>query len=297
MKVIFFILSFILLNNFSLYSSDYSVEQSAQTWFKTYVLSSEGAPLLNPSELQILINVVYFSYLRSQSTLNAQTKALDALETVWQTAQNITHLRLNPSIDLPYQKTATQNKKIANALWTAQQEHHRIGTTYAQAFELILKKDLVSSTALTLAITKMRTNARQLIMQALLDVKQHVGDLCIYLTQPSPHTQKNRSLLDTVSSYVPFFTTSSFAKINKAHLQASSKAFQALILLQQSGNHVWRIIEQTRGAWYFELYKQLYQLLITKNAGYLGIVFDETGYIPVTEKIVLPKPELLPGWN
>jgi hypothetical protein len=246
-----------------------------KNWKDTYLFYRDGSLRVCNQDLHILANLFYFSYLRSHSTLHAQEKILQALRTLNQCWQNITHTRLNPSQQEPHQEIIFEESKDIFALYT---QYHEINKTYAHATEAIIKGSLLANGYAKEAIEHVRKQARIIIQKELLDIKKHAGSFFNYIAAQYP---KRKTIVDYALDYIPMLSVSSFIKANRAHNLLSVQTWRTWYQLQEAGNYTWQIIEQARADFYQECYVEIMTIIDEHKIpdDYRTIMFDQEGII------------------
>lgn len=266
-----------------------SYKLAAKHWFNTYIYQKP----ISTFDLRIIINIAYLSYLRSSTTLKAQEAALQSLQTVWKSWQNVSHIRRNPSKPIPYILT-TKEKKNVQEFFTLQEKHTHASVTYNIAVHMLAENEIIPEELANTALKELKLQARKYCMSQLIDIKKHTSDLYYYLTT----MPAQRSLFDTVTnnviSQLPFMILSSFAKTDQAHIACSENGFKSLMFLQETGNYIWRTLETARAEWYYEVYSLLYEYLEQFDPKVRVIMFTELGYVNrISQALPMPHPQQL----
>ena len=177
-----------------------------RNWMAMYIIDENQQLRISDSDYQALINLLAFSFSRSVQTIESQQIAYDSLQTTWKAWANICATRLNPSKEKPYNFEIKQVSKLKNLKVTIKQ-HESINNAYTQIINEIVKGDVLQTQHAKNAITAIRSQARQIVSDALLDVKQHVK----FLTD---QTKKNINRL--IRSYPAVPAPSAKLRINSA---------------------------------------------------------------------------------
>jgi len=295
-----FIFSSIFITTFfsSALTLDTSPYQSdADQWIYSYVISSNQKLSMNNQDLQLIANLLYFSFLRSAVTIEAQAIACNTLETVWQGWQNIAQTRRNPSLETPYETNYGMQNDLFQEFLQAQYFHRKIGLSYSECAEAAVKKQLLTDHAQK-AVTILREQARIVVAQAFLDVKKALGNLYNFAAEHSRNADGrtddlNRfNLMETISSYIPSLAMQTFVEADKINTQASEQSWTVVNTINQVSKEIWQSIETARASYYLAHYNALMAIIQANNIdqAYQCIMFDENGAIPTDQQH-----ELLPA--
>ena len=253
----------------------------AKLWIKTYLQSEDGTLLISSSDVQMLLNLTYFSYLRSQATLSAQETGLQAITQAWHGWQNIAQTRLDPSHKLPFTVDLDAQAHMFAQFIEAQRHHRKIGRTYSHAVSIIIESEILTSTATPFAIDRMRNQARSVVLDAFTNIKQQVALLLGEKRTDKKLKRKKGFLQDAISTFLPAFALSTFLKLDACYVTSSSKTWDILENLQHASVLLYRTIEHERAAFYKAYYQALYQFAKASklNNIYFMIAFDHAGLI------------------
>lgn len=285
----------------------------ARDWVSSYVVSPDGALAITPADLQLVLNLLYLSYLRSQTTLLAQEQAIQSLQNTWQATQNIIQTRRNPSKETPYPHVKESIERNQSQLETLHAQHLHIGTIYATALELIINGSIISNSRLHDGIQAIRQAARRAIAHALTDVRSHLN--AILNMRSSTVKKQIKKIINHVDDYIqsqtstrsfkiadfiwglmPEFTLKSFVKADTLTITLSDKWWTAQIQLLKLSNIIWKTLETARTQLYLDYYKAVYiaaqQCAVRPQ--FLTLMFDEQGILTVENRIQsLPDPATL----
>jgi len=268
-------------------------QNQAIRWVKTHVVDSDNNLLIYPKELQILANLIYFSFKRSHITLEAQEEALKTIEATWKGWQNIAQTRLDPSKDLPYGITPYEKKQLIDSFWQLQQEHEIIGQTYARTTDDVVRGSILITKCSADAVTAMRTQARAVVANAIVDVRNYVGNL-FYQEKKKTLKGKWQKFVDFLYSYIPKLAVTSFVDANNANDVVSEETWTILMKIQQVSKKTWQMIEQERASFYLAFYKAIWHVLYTRGLAkeYAKIMFNQYGQLPLDyQTTYLPTPQ------
>lgn len=276
-------------------------------WINSYICDTNGTLTIRLQDLQALLNLLYFSFDRSRSTLQASDKGALALNGPWHAFQNIIQLRRNPSKETPYYINRNSYIDSMNTLYELQLEHHRIGKTYAAAVESIVQGSLITNKHLKHGVIDIRDEARKVIAQALTNVQEHL-DAILHMRDGQDDTQeecekamlpllhKNFNLGDFIWSLLPHMALDSFVKADEMTISLSEDWWQALYELISLSNMVWKPIEKARAELYLEYYKAVYSMAQINNVNMttMRIMFNEYGILGTDQQYEqLPAPHTL----
>lgn len=277
----------------------------ARSWVKSHIGSMEKGILIEQHDLHFIANLVYFSYYRSKITLDAQECTLDALNSIWQSFENITHTRLNPSHGIPHAIFPHQQEALLEKFLRIAPKHRTVGTTYSHAIELIVDGNILQSAHALKGMLAVRSEARAVVAQALCDVKQILGTLygdartkaCDVVQHMATQEQSSRGFpfLDYLWTYIPQLAMQSFIEADNLNNILSQEAWDALQKGISVATQTWQTVETARASYYLAHYKALYDILQTVDCEFRTIMFNENGLIPLEHRTeLLPAPENLP---
>ena len=263
----------------------------ATAWVNAYVFDRYGNQITTDIELQYVANLMYFSYRRSQETVRAQQAALETLQGVWHGWQNIAKRRLNPSNTPPYYIDVAHEVKKSEDFWRQYALHQRISCTYDHTVTNVVYGGLLTNQLIVQGVKDMRTEARKVMLDAMTDIKQHLGNLFDYAFNKRFRDDQEiiRGIGDFVMSYIPQLAVNSFTNADALHNTVSDDTWQMLYTVQTVGVQTWQAIEQARMAFYKAHYTHLYRTMqrLRLNQPYFAIVFGDHG------SMSLPNPNSL----
>lgn len=238
-------------------------ENFANEWITTYVESSHGQLFVSPEEMNILLNLTYFSYKRSASTIASQDYVLQALNTNWHLLQNVVQTRLNPAHSTPYKIEQKKYEKMMKQAWDGQQEHEYIDSTYAQMIESILDEDHNTSKLLRDSIKIMRDQARAALIDSLSAIKEYIEALIEEcqkkrITNSSDTVEMTKGIFDYLLELIPPLAAHSFAAVDNMGIEASEEGYKVLAEIERIHNLIWMVLEQRRANFYAIMYRSLY---------------------------------------
>ena len=271
----------------------------AKEWVTTYVVSKQNKLLMNPADLQLCVNLFYFSYLRSAATVKAQDIACNTLSQMWQGWQNIAQTRMNPSLEIPYPADYAQQEALYKEFVKAQSYHRALGKTYAHAAEAAVKEHYLTAQSKD-AILETRERSREVVILAFVEVKKILGELIDFASAKlrsdwiewDDQEPTRYDLMDTVSQYIPYFAIKSFIELERVNTQASEQTWQIVSTMCGVSKQMWEAIELARASYYLAYYQELYRSMQEQNIdpAYLMIMFNEQGIIhPDSQTLYLPQ--------
>jgi hypothetical protein len=260
----------------------------AQDWINTYVISKQNKLLMNPSDLQLCLNLFYFSFLRSVASIKAQDIACDTLTCMWQGWQNIAQTRMNPSLDLPYPTDYAMQENLYREFVKAQMYHRMLGKIYANAAETAVNQNYLTDHSKS-AILEVRERSREEVILAFIEVKKILGDLIDYALihlrsdwiEWDDQETTRFDFIDAISQYIPYFALKSFLEIERINTQASEQTWQIIETLCGVNKQMWQAIETARGSYYLAYYEELFRVMREYNidSSYFMVMFNDEGII------------------
>ncbi len=294
-KVIFScsILSFFIALNANNY------HQEAQEW----VLALENS--LTEHDAHLLLNLIYWSYQRSATTLTAQRAFIADQTKTLEAHSALINTRLNPSIPVSVLKShdlITSREKFIKEFVNQQLS----GKIYAHCVEELVHGSKIQSSVIKKHITTMRDNARAAIAQALLKkitelqetfctIQCGMTTLAELFQQQSFFGKKSTKFLHYLWDYLPQVLIKSFVAFDKQYTELNNQCWQAVIKSEEFCNILWEVIEVERAQLYKEYYRALYNSLQKYNYTrdtYL-LLYDNqknlelSNYLPKPEELVL----------
>lgn len=122
--------------SFSILKSQAEQQEDAKKWADKYLSDASG------SDLQMVANLLYWSYKRSEINLRVQSFASENLETMFKCWQNIAATRLNPSKSSPNSLRAGDIKKSNELFLESYVQYKNICESYASCVETVVKKSV-----------------------------------------------------------------------------------------------------------------------------------------------------------
>jgi hypothetical protein len=275
-------------------------------WANTYICDSKGTLTIHLKDLQVVLNLLYFSFDRSRCTLQASDKGAPALLEPWHAFQNIIQLRRNPSKEAPYFINKNTYNDTLNLLYELQIEHNRTSKTYATVVESIIQGSLITNKHLKHGITDIRDEARRVIAQAVTNVQEYLNAILHMRNKQSdtqeespmaiPSLNKNFNLGDFIWALLPHMALDSFVKADEMTISLSEDWWQALYELILLSNMVWKPIERARAELYLEYYKIVYHIAQNNSVDMttMKVMFNEYGLLGADQQHEqLPDPDIL----
>lgn len=267
----------------SFYVDDRHYKAQATSWIRKYILDYDGNLLVYPKEVQIIANLIYFSYKRSYATLEAQEIALKSLDTIWKGWQNIAQTRLDPSKDCPYYISQCEQQNPLENFWHIHDEHRKIGKTYSHAIDNIVHGDFLFTINAKNSVDNMRIQARGIVAQSIVDIRRYIGQLFYSEKKSSKTDKKGLEFINYLWSYLPKLALNSFVEANNTNDMVSEESWEIIMKIQQVGKQTWQMIEQERAAFYLAFYKEIWNVIdrIGLESEYTKILFNENGPISI----------------
>lgn len=249
-----------------------------------------------PDEMQILANLVYWSFYRSHTTLNAQKLFLRDQQVSRNAGHAIAQTRRNPSTKNVSPINPEELRVSREEFTYAVLEYQKTGAIYAQCVESIIHGTIMRSSPVQAAIETMRTGARAVVAQSLLAATAELQQTLLTtqnlmaaanaLFNQQALGSKSTKFLYYLWDYLPQLMVKSFVRFDTEYIKLSENCWQALFKSEEFSNQLWEIIEVPRAAFYAEYYAALYELMQERSyapSTYM-IMFDQHGYMPVHKR-------------
>jgi len=275
------------------YINDIQYQLPADIWSQTYIQDIQGNLLIPAKELQILANLIYFSFQRSYLTLQAQSTAIKTLENIWNGWQNIAQTRLDPSKEIPHEIPETAKRHMVANFWLEHDMHQKMSKTYDKAVQYIIYGNCLSTVNAQNGAHDMRQRSKAAVAQSLADIRHYVGNLFYHSKSLRSGYEKAIQFVDFLYEYLPKVAVNSFIEANKTNDIVSENSWNVLMKIQDVGKQSWQIIEQERAGFYLALYKKIWNIMRQTNLQYeyYKIIFDEYGVIDTQDQYdYLPDP-------
>jgi len=238
---------------------------------------------LAPSESGEILELLFRSYRRSQSTLHVQEAAFIAFGQMWQGWHNVLHTRRNPSRTLPQRYNVQESKIRIDAFHDAYAQYEQTNAQYAEFLNALVAKTKNESPAVYSQIQEIRSQARRVITQAVLDslikIRELIKNSKNRITQAAERFQSQPGLKyatklpDFLWDYIPSaFLMRSFVHFDDDYTKMSTGCFEAFMYSQEMNAMIWEIIERARAAFYAEQYKALYYKMEDAGCSMTGFV-------------------------
>lgn len=275
-------------------------QEQAVAWLNEYI-TPHSVKKTNAQELRTLANLVYFSYLRSATSISAQKAALKLAQTAWQNWENIAQTRMNPAQPAPYQSLSTADKNLMQNCLGLQEMYQQTNQQYVFLTDLILKDNGITSEHLTKGIKKMREQARTVVACALVDVKAHIQRLIEHLAHSSSFDKKTtvtKSMVpDFLLRFIPSMGMQSFIEIEKSTHVVSEESWKILSGIQAINSYIWHVLEMQRASFYLAYYRALYrELHALPNHAEIFSILNHVGKTQIASAFnmpLLPNPDTL----
>jgi len=268
-----------------------SLKKQTNEWTEKYIYNEHDGLLIPHEDLQLIANLCYVSFQRSHFTLEAQACALKTLSSVWNGWQNIAQTRLTPAKQTPH-TISEKEKNFLKTFWNLHGKQQKSAKAYAYAVDAIVDTEMLRTTIASTAVSVMRSQARSIVAQALVDVKKLLGDLFFTSQKKGILAEKALNLLDHLKTYIPQLAVYSFSEADTISTYASEDGWKALYTIQDVGVKTWEAIENARAEFYRSRYNSVVDI-IKKNKlpkSCFEILFYEDGAI-----IYNKKPTYLPS--
>ena len=244
------------------------------------------------ADLILLLNVLYWSYQRSVSTVRAQEAYRAFLEDTLKIGKDLHATRRNPS------KPFTANLQKKNFLTTAKtcyesfDQYRAHAQTYVVCTDYALVTPQCKSTVFTDLIKSIRSHVRSLILtQATIYyelIKTVVSELA--------HWQKReRDFLSTMYTALPLCAEHGLVYFDKQYVQLSDAFWAFGVHNQGLYDSFWLAVEHERAAIYKTLYSTCWYELKAIDPSMLANnqLFTQDGLVETKIKATLPEPAAL----
>lgn len=275
-----------------------SFDSQAEDWFSWHATNA------SPEELQMLANVVYFSWQRNEATLRAQEDALVMLDHMWRAWHAIAFTRRNPSHIILNDCTPTMLDTIHRRFYLGYKRYRSLSKTYDVMTTIVAQQP--TSTTFKSALAAVKTNARL----ASLNVLHHIIEL-FNSESDKAYERLNQAICQVPklafiwwgikkSCFTSFLTAplipsalQAFALFDNQYIAASSACWEALLSSQKATNLLWNRVAKIRASFYEAHYRVIYRAMQQRNLPlcYFNLLFDTTGIIcEDRRKSLLPVP-------
>lgn len=244
----------------------------AKQWSLQHIYFRNGALRISQEELAAIRELITVSLHRSAITCRAQQEALKRVTHYWHIWQNIAQTRLNPSHDRPFKVDLAACLPEEQFLHLID-EQEQVSRDYAKIAQKVVYGNILTSQLAKNAVSDMRSQARVFMLDALANVKKHLGtlyDIAFKRTRQvvddlhefddcadEDALLRSLNFADFILSYVPQLAVNTFVHADKTHNRLSQEAWQVLEKIQLIGNQVWDAIEASRSAFYQALLDEL----------------------------------------
>jgi hypothetical protein len=261
----------VLVHSLHLFYFSIHSKPFAHEWIHTHVITSNGSTCIENHELNLLLNFFYISYQRSCAILNLQEKALQMLQSVWSEWQLVTQLRRDPTHEYAFEMQLTAHvKSFIKQLCKTQQ----LCTNFTTLFQHLTKENTVSNKA-DEALQAVQLQEQIILAHTISELNQDIQTYAQSLT-------KGSSVLDFVWSCLPPLAIESFIKTDQMTMQIVQENWNLLYTLQELTNRNWTVLENVRAAFYYSLYKTIYETVNqhVNGAQFLTSFFKQNQSIP-----------------
>ena len=263
----------------SLFLTTFSCTSSA----KSLTAQDARAALQNASaqDAQLLLNLAYWSYVRSDCTCTTQQVLFENAKESWMLWLNAASRRRNPRTALPYPDVTDIDSSAANL---AAQTQASVNTLYINALTYTIEENSrIRSKAILNYIEAFRNEARAIvaqdIMSALVDLESTIQTIHtiidsvtskkflhnMRLLAQEMHTQEKNLIDDGINYLMQGVAIQSFAQFDKKYITTSEQFFDLLADTQTMYLEVWDRLESTRAGYYQTLYQTIYTTMQELN--------------------------------
>ena len=237
---------------------------------------------------ELLLNVLYWSYARSEATINLVNNYQEPLRYMHQISHNFHDTRRNPSRSLPYNIAKKEAIAAFSSCIKAYTQYLETAQTYAACVNYVLKEYSDLDPRVHTYLTKTKDELRASITLSLkpymscLSAIQNSLSLCIH----------PKSFSSFIMGTIPLYAAKAFSKVD----QICTTLFHRLWLNEEEHlktfDTAWTVLETRRSAFYKDLYTRAYQASQILFAPH--ILFDQKGLLDDQQKMtLLPHPATL----
>lgn len=282
------IISFIMV--ISNAQAESALDISAAAWCQEII------HYISPADKERLLNLLYWSFMRSWSTLVAQEAWINDQQIASQTGYLLTSTRLNPARRQLYTFNPHALLKNRTNLIDAIQQHERIGAIYTECLNDTIEKRPFAEPTNSL-VKELRQAARKEIAQALSEelynlqemlhmVQKTIEDTAHLYQQQRLTRSKSSKFLSYLWDYFPTFMIKTFVTFDNEFTDINHQLWQALIKSEQMGNYLWRIIEKRRAEFYAAYYTALHGCITSVDTKpYVCLFGQQQGCLPTPENL------------
>jgi hypothetical protein len=262
--------------------------EQAQHFIKKHILDDQRSLLISPADFNYLLNIIYFSYLRSHLSLEAKQASLNQLHASRKLERNGAQTMRDPWHTIPYPDALQEISRTYQQAIDTYNNHFTVGDQYSHA---VFNVNITRATTQKL-IKDIRSQSRDIRKNALLqaqDVLTHSAKKTAKLAQDQATilaTAINSTIdainkLDKQNLADDQSFTRAYIDIDEASNRLSEQNWDAFIAFEQFTHTLWKVLEENRELFYKSYYIELHKILSTANLDpqYKTILFDRIGVI------------------
>lgn len=288
-KALLLLMTIFPISGYNLYHDE------AKNWLHNFVITQHLEQKITPQEMNLIANLLYFSYQRSKTTLDAQNSALKNLDTLWKGYQNIAQTRLDPSKKAPHPYLQQTN---LTKFWSMHDEHIQWNQKYVKIIELLCDvktNTLFKTECAHTTIFAVRARARAIMLAAMCDLPLIFKELILYFTDTPRKSTAKKGWFASFWEQLPHVSANSFAQTDKFQIAVSEDAWLILKKTQDVHGAIWHAIETARAEFYATYYQELYEamLYLDLEVPLMKVSFNENGYIQEEDRTQLLPESLL----
>ncbi len=244
---------------------------------------------ISGDDFQYLLNLSYFSYLRSYLNCAAQRESLTMLLAAWHNYCNIVQTQRDPWHKLPFPEVRNENASATLSATLLLDKYYWTGNEYSHA---VFNTHLVANNTKQ-TIKELREKARDIRINGLRKQKENI------LKLSRDHLMLLTTTASSVKESLEFFNaqfekmeeealtddkrvTQLYIKTDEARVKITEQNWNMFMGFEHFAHRVWEIVENERVGLYKSCYNELLGLAqkINLDPEYTMIMFYGDGVIP-----------------
>jgi len=260
-------------------------------------------------DILLLLNVLYNSYERSASLIDAQNSYHHHLQITGLVGNYLVTTRRNPSktvLEIPSMESITQS---AQSCAHSFERYKDAANVYVQCSEYAVKNNGFNKEQLHTLIVEFRTQVKYVILNTIKTYYDTIQSLYYELSSKTDKSEQRKntadgvdkaeleavaekSFLQTLITALPFFAEKVFVTVDEKYIVLNQKLWDFSFRNGVSYAHIWNVIEQQRAKLYLDAYRSIVFAAIVKNPRILthAQLFGELGIIESKHRKDLPAP-------
>lgn len=262
-------------------------------------------------DVLLLLNVLYNSYERSASLIDAQNAYHHHLQITGLVGNYLATTRRNPSktvLEIPSIESITQS---AQSCAHSFERYKDAANVYVQCSEYAVKNNGFNKEQLHTLVVEFRTQVKYAILNTIKTYYDTIQSLYYELSSKTDKSKQfnnaaeqaetekaeleavaKKGFLQTLITALPFFAEKVFVTVDEKYIVLNQKLWDFSFRNGVSYAHIWNVIEQQRAKLYLDAYRSIVFAAIVKNPRILthAQLFGELGIIEPKHRKDLPAP-------